>query len=268
MEELIKNLKDYVTLLDSEFPKDVSVNIFQKTFMDFAFRNREIIKAVIKLLDSYENEDFLFLPLASILRLLSTDTLTIYYLITFLSDNLREKQITFENELNALRIESIISMDKIIEYENELGLTDIQQIQYDDDMYKLNNEGKKVLKNRKDFHLNSNPKILKNYNKPGKFLSEEAKIDRIKEFIENDNVKRNIYSLFKNYKYLTFYYHYTPIGGRLSRTFDPNNYFIMQGIIKTSILSIISITRLLEFIQEDVTRQFEVCFDEINKIKL
>jgi ABC-type antimicrobial peptide transport system permease subunit len=201
MEELIKNLKDYVTLLDSEFPKDVTVNIFQKTFMDFAFRNREIIKAIIKLLDSYENEDFLFLPLASILRLLSTDTLAIYYLITFLSDNLKEKQITFENELDALRVESIISMDKIIEYENELGLSYIKPIRHDANMYKLNNKGSKILKNREDFHLNSNRKILKNYNNTRKFLIEEAKINRVKEFIEDENVTDNIFRLFKNYKY-------------------------------------------------------------------
>jgi len=269
MRDLTTILQDYVSVLESDVPKNIYVSIFQSTFLDFIFRNRENIKGVIKLLDEFDNEDFIFLPLSSILRTISTDTLTVYYLMTFLSQNLKEDQITFENEVNSLKTESIRSMHKIMEYEKKLGLEDVQNINFDEQLYKKNSDGKRVLKNRKDFHFSSDPEVLNNYQNNSKFLSEEMKFKRVESYFENnDNFRRNIYLLFTNYKYISFYYHYTPIGGRLSRSFEISDFRRMQGIINTSIMSIIHIIGLLEFIDKETISKVKDCFEKINEYRI
>lgn len=238
IKELNNNIEHYILELEkitsSCNGKVVDWKLF--TYLTIVSRTKNNLKGILNLINIIETDNFILLPINSIMRNISSDLLTFSYLSTFLSEVLNESQITFKNELDSLDTEYYFLL-KDLNSNIEIP------------KYYLDKENIKI-KKRKNFHINSDIKILgKDYKfSNNNFLTEKAKKDRIDYFVEN---KIGIYTLLKNENYEIFdymisfyfsnkwftqYYHYNSYNSKLSTSKKDEILIFELNQIKTCIV--------------------------------
>ena len=140
--------------------KNKDVELYEYTILNFVSRNANNLNGVRILLEDLKTDTFLIIPISSIMRTISSDALTITYLISFLSKNLGEIQTTFKNELNSLSLEHFQLLQEFKPEFKNLSF-------YKDDK----------IKTRTDFHKDSDKEILRDRDlSNSKFLTEKNKL--------------------------------------------------------------------------------------------
>lgn len=192
--------------------KNKEVKLYEYTILNFISRNSNNLNGVKLLLEHLKTETFLIVPISSIMRTISSDALTITYLLSFLSKNLDEVQTTFMNELNSLSLEHFQLLKEFSpEFKNP-------------SFYKDNK-----IKTRTDFHTDSDKEIIREQDlSNSKFLTEKNKLLRINYSIdenigvlnfsksENANYKIKIKNCYEANKWFSQYYHYNSLNSELS----------------------------------------------------
>lgn len=236
LEKFLKLLKNII----NEKEKVKPFKRFEATFLDFVSRTKNNVNGVNVLLKEFESNEFIIVPIASIMRTITVDGITIAYLSTFLTDNLKEDQTTFINEINSLHLETLQIRSEISKIENPSKI-----IYIEDDFYDENNNNK--LKNRKQLHQTSLQSLIGGNYKLSKngFLSEKNKLDRIN--ISSSELKFDVKYCYLANKYFSQYYHYSPIGGIISRTKNQETLdFDIQQIKVGLVASFFILTKILE----------------------
>lgn len=217
--ELINEISiqiEYLTKAKEKYiNNDNEIKLYEFTILNFISRQNSNLKGLKYLLEQLVNNEFLLVPISSIMRTISSDGLTLPYLMSFLSNNLTDEQTTFRNELNALSIEHHYLL-------NELGIVKKNLNFYIDNSDKL--------KKRLDFHLNSDEKITGEKSKlpNNHFLSEKNKKLRIKKSLDErlgifktkeikklDIISKVEIIYFSN-KWFSQYYHYNHLNSNFS----------------------------------------------------
>lgn len=214
MEELNEFLGKYLVFLKKivDENKNKQFNLFERTFLDFVSRNKNNINGIDVLLKEFVHNEFIIVPIASVMRTITADGLTIAYLSTFFTDDLKEEQNTINNEIKSLHLEILRTRKEISKIERP-----DENLSFDKegDYYNFENED---LKSKKDLHKTSKAYLIEgDFKLPNGNLSEKSKYDRVNLLLDFESKIDAKYCYLAN-KYFSQYYHYSPLGGLISRT--------------------------------------------------
>lgn len=214
IDELLKEISLNIEILNKLRITYINkkIELYEFTILNFVSRNANNLNGVRILLEQLKTETFLIVPISSIMRTISSDALTLSYLLSFLSKNPDDVQITFRNELNSLSLEHF-----------QL-LKEFSPAFKNPSFYKDNK-----IKTRRDFHTDSDKEIIREQDlSNSKFLTEKNKLLRINYSIdkkigvlifsenENANYRFKIKNCYETNKWFSQYYHYNSLNSELS----------------------------------------------------
>lgn len=257
--KVIDTLSKYSDYLQSELHYSGNVKIHEGVFLDLAFRHKENMKGVVILMDRLITDDFIKVPLASILRSLTADALTSLYLYTLLNDS-NEVQTTFTNEIRWLNIEFRKAQREIAISENG-NVSDISS-----ELSELLNDKKTNFKTRNDIHKTSAENLLSQKMMKGVMLSESMKLGHIEEKYSKHDIYKVAKRCFTFNKYFTQYYHYNTVGGEIGRTFTNDEIEFFYKSIAICIFSFISSFSVIKrFFSNEFRHDICIYLDELHK---
>jgi hypothetical protein len=232
IDEVSIQIKYLTKVKEKYINNDDKIKLYEFTILNFISRLNSNLKGLKYLLEQLIYDEFLLVPINSIMRTISSDGLTLLYLMSFLSDNLTDEQTTFRNELNSTSIEH---HHLLIELIPEMKNTSFY------------NENSTKLKKRFDFHSSSSLEIIGDKSKLSNknFLTEKDKKIRVNycidekigffnlQEIQNSDIKNNFEICYFSNKWFSQYYHYN----HLNSNFSTNKtsefvYFEIQQISK------------------------------------
>lgn len=243
-------LEHYIALLNDYCPKrgakfdNIPWN--QGVFLDLIHMHRKFIKALFILLQTDDQE--LDIAIYTICRSLSNNALTIYYIKGF--ENVDTGELDNDlivNELNAINAEYVRYLEITNKIQHKYQGKDLINYRATQP-FAFTEDGK--YKSWNDFHSKKDIKIiniLKECDR-GKsfFLSEQVKFNFAMKRFENYDWKNNIVNAFILNKVFTQYYHYTTVGGSLSRHYESKNIENIIHLILTSIDAVLKCLRPLK----------------------
>ncbi|MBS2099137.1 hypothetical protein [Carboxylicivirga linearis] len=271
--ESLPLLRAISTKLESSFnPNGQQVNLHEKIILDLILKYRKNLAIIILGLEHHVNDSFITIGLSNNFRVIAADTLTLAYMLSFLSPNIEDEQIAFRNEVNALNNEFIHQKLEIFRVELGKELADKRMQKLHPGSYKQKNKNT-ILKNRDDFHLHGPKeryKRLPNYPKEkspdsiisnclasGAFLTERSKFKRLKE-VTNFSSSQNVYI---NYKYFSMFYHYTPVAGDMARKYHEIFYKQSTFCILNTVNIILTCKPILSVINDEA-------FNDLGKLHI
>ena len=232
IDEVSNQIEHLTKVIEKYNNKNDKVELYEFTILNFISRLNNNLKGLKYLLEQLINDEFLLVPISSIMRTISSDGLTLPYLMSFLSNILTDEQTTFRNELNSTSIEHHHLLIELIPEIKNLSFY---------------NENSTKLKKRFDFHSSSSQEIIGDKSKLSNknFLTEKDKKIRVNycfdekigffnlQEIQNSDIKKNFEICYFSNKWFSQYYHYN----HLNSTFSTNKtsefvYFEIQQISK------------------------------------
>lgn len=189
-----------------------NVKYHEFTILNFISKFKSNLKGLKILLNCFSNDEFLLIPINSVMRSVSSDGLTLSYLMSFLSNDLNDKQVTFLNELKSISTEHFYLL-------KEFNSNYIDQEFLD---------GKSKIKNRIQFHVNSDENIIGDVKilSLNTFLSEKKKLERVNysfdekkgifglDDIQKFDIKTHIKTCYETNKFFSQYYHYNHLNSK------------------------------------------------------
>lgn len=213
--ELIDEVSTQIEYLEKVKEKYNNKNLkpYEFTILNFVSRLKNNLKGLKILLEQLLYDDFLLVPINSIMRTISSDGITLPYLMSFLSNNLNDNQETFLNELHSISTEHFHIL-------KEFNPDFVNEFYFDEDLN---------IKKRNEFHKTSHIDIIGDFKLSTKsFLSEKHKLSRVNysidekkgiyglEEIQNSDIKKNVKTCYETNKWFSQYYHYNHLNSQYS----------------------------------------------------
>lgn len=233
----ISNQIEYLKKFKEKY-NNLDVKYYEFTILNFISRSKNNLKGLKLLLEQVPSDEFLLVPINSIMRTISSDGVTLSYLMSFLSNDLNETQETFLNELYSISTEHFHIL-------KEFDPDFVNKFYFDEDLN---------IKKRRDFHKNSNLDIIGDFKlSTNSFLSEKHKLSRINyaldekkgmfqlKEIQNSDIKKSVITCYETNKWFSQYYHYNHLNSQYSTTKTDNDIFCETQQISSCVKSSFSI---------------------------